>query len=236
MPEPAGRELPPLPVAPAKTLANGLDVLAAAVAAGAAGRTVSELARDTGLHRTVVHRLVVTLADRRLLRRLPGGRFAVGLGALDLAAAVHTDLQGASAGPLMALAEDLGATAHLSVLDGDHVVSVATHEPRTAHLHVAYRVGTRHRADVGAAGLAILLGRDARPHERPDVTTGRRRGYAVTVGEIQPGAWGLAAPVPYRTSPVDASVGVVALHPMDERRVAPAVLAAAAAVGAALAR
>ncbi len=213
----------------AKTLDNGLRVLDAAALAGRPGLTVAELARDTGLDRTVAHRLVITLCRRHLLRRTEDGRYVVGFGVLDLAAAVRPDLQRAAAGVLLHLADEVGATAHLSVLDGDDVVSVATYEPRSTSIHVAYRVGTRHPADRGAAGMAVLIGRPARRGERREITAGRRRGYATSRGEIQAGAWGLSAPV-IRSGVgrlADASVGVIALRAMAEPDVAPHVLAAA---------
>jgi hypothetical protein len=51
--------------------------------------------------------------------------------------------------------------------------------------------------------------------------------------ELQPGAYGVAAPLP--AGGVEGSVGVVALTALDDARVGPAVVAAARAVGAALA-
>ena len=211
----------------ARTLDNGLAVLGA-LARASGGRTVAELAREVGLDRTVVHRLVASLAYRRLAARRPDGRYEVGAGVLDLAAAVRDDLQSAAAAVLPVLAERVGATSHVSVFDGDDVVSVAVAEPRGTAMHVAYRVGTRHRLDQGAAGLAILLAGPSRPAERRELRTARRNGYAVTRGEIEAGAWGLATPVRRAAAPVTASVGVVALRPMLVATVAPAVLEAAA--------
>jgi hypothetical protein len=54
-----------------------------------------------------------------------------------------------------------------------------------------------------------------------------------TAGELQSGAYGIAAPVP-GVPGLEASVGVVALGPLDPATAGPAVLAAAAAVGKAL--
>ncbi len=262
----------------ARTLDNGLAVLAALARTGG-GRTVAELAHEVGLDRTVVHRLVVSLAHGRLAARRADGRYEVGARVLDLAAAVRTDLRYAAEAVLPALAERLGATSHVSVRDGDEVVSVAVVEPRSTAMHVAYRVGTRHRVDQGAAGLAILLAAPPRPGERRELRAARRNGglavsargvlplagydptpratvdyrttavaagdwipwgalesvredgYAVTRGEIEVGAWGLAAPVPQGAAPVTASVGVVALRPLTTATVTPAVLEAAAALG-----
>ena len=51
--------------------------------------------------------------------------------------------------------------------------------------------------------------------------------------ELQPGAYGVAAPLP--AGAVEGSVGVVALAELDEDRVGPAVVTAAREIGNALA-
>jgi DNA-binding IclR family transcriptional regulator len=186
------------------------------------GRSVSELAAELGTSRAVVYRLVTALEAHAMVRRPPGeraGRVRLGLGLLDLARRVLPELREAARGPLRTLAERAGATAHLTVLDGDDALAVAVVEPSWTEFHVAYRVGTRHPVDRGAAGRAILLGRA--PATGADV--------AVTVGELQSGAHGVAAPV--RDVPgLEASVGVVALADLDTASVGPAVVEAAAAL------
>ena len=91
-------------------------------------------------------------------------------------------------------------------------------EPSWTDFHVSYRVGARHPLTQGAAGKAIGL------VERDEAA------YAVTSGELQTGARGLAAPV-RGVEGLRASVGVVTLDgAIDEDVVAPQVIAAAAAV------
>jgi DNA-binding IclR family transcriptional regulator len=122
---------------------------------------------------------------------------------------------------LRGLAEHVGATAHLTVADGDEAQAVAVVEPSWTDFHVAYRVGSRHPLRRGAAGKAILL--------RPDAGVQ----WAVTTGELQPGAHGVAAPV--RGVPgLRASVGVVALQPLEAGKIGPLVVAAARSVATAL--
>jgi hypothetical protein len=94
-------------------------------------------------------------------------------------------------------------------------------EPTWTDVHVAYRAGTRHALDRGAAGRAIVLGREGGD------------GWVSSRSELQPGAYGVAAPLP--AGEVEGSVGVVALTDLDEERVGPAVVAAAGGVGDALA-
>ncbi|MEZ5096884.1 MAG: hypothetical protein R2731_12665 [Nocardioides sp.] len=124
---------------------------------------------------------------------------------------------------LRRLADRLGATAHLTVAEGDEALALAVVEPSRTMFHVAYRVGTRHPVTHGAGGRAILLAR-----------RGERAAYAVSSGELQTGARGLAAPI-RGVEGLAASVGIVTLgEEIDTRRVAPSVLEAAGEIAAAL--
>jgi DNA-binding IclR family transcriptional regulator len=201
-----------------QALDRGLRLLAL-LADAEHGRSVSELATALGTSRAVVYRLVTALEAHGMVRRPADGRVRLGLGLLDLARRVLPELREAAPVPLRGLAERVGATAHLTVLDGDDALAVAVVEPSWTDYHVAYRVGTRHALARGAAGRAILLGRDPAAAEA----------YVATAGELQPGAHGLAAPV--RGVPgLEASVGVVALGDLDAATAGPAVVDTAAAV------
>ncbi|HSF26672.1 MAG TPA: IclR family transcriptional regulator, partial [Actinomycetes bacterium] len=94
-------------------------------------------------------------------------------------------------------------------------------EPSWTDFHVAYRVGSRHRLDRGAAGRAILAAR-----------TGGET-VVVSDGELQAGAQGVAAALT-GLPVIEASVGVVALSALDVATVGPRVRAAADAVAVAL--
>jgi DNA-binding IclR family transcriptional regulator len=122
---------------------------------------------------------------------------------------------------LRRLAEDIGATAHLTIAEGDEAVALIVVEPTWTQFHVAYRVGSRHPLGRGAAGRAILAGRRGEP------------GAVLSAGELQPGAHGVAVPV-LGVEGLEASLGVVALTPLDETAVGPRVLAAATEVVRAL--
>lgn len=191
-----------------------------------------ELADALGVHRAVVYRLVATLELHGLVRRDDEGRHRLGTGILALARGVDADLQSAALPVLAQLAEELEATATLTVADGEEAVALLVVEPTRAAMHVAYRAGRRHPLRLGASGKAILAGRPAVAREPREVALARERGYASSAGEIQPGAVGIAAPVVV-DGRSDASVGAVSLSPFD-RRAAEAVRAAARAVAAAL--
>ncbi|MBZ5732932.1 helix-turn-helix domain-containing protein [Nocardioides sp. TRM66260-LWL] len=211
-----------MPTETSQTLDRGLRVLGA-LAAAPDGLTVTELASTLGVNRTIVYRLVTTLEQHALVRREPGGRIQVGLGVLHLASAVHPVLREAAVPVLRELADAVGCTAHLTVADGGEALAIAVVEPTRTDFHVSYRVGTRHPLEAGAAGKAILLGREPEPSAP----------YVTTVGELQRGARGIAAPL--GSDALEASVGVVTLGEVDEDEVGDAVLDAARHLAAVLA-
>jgi DNA-binding IclR family transcriptional regulator len=204
----------------AQTLDRGLRLLRL-VAETPGGLTVTEAANRLGVGRAVVYRLVGPLTDHGMLRRDESGRLRLGLGVLRLAQRAQPLLADAALPALRKLAEQVGATAHLTVAEGSEGVAVAVVEPSWTSLHVAYRTGSRHPLDRGAAGRAILAGRAG------------ATGPVASSGELQPGAYGVAAPV-LGVPGLEASVGVVALAPLATDPVGEHVVNAAAAVAAAL--
>lgn len=203
------------------TLERGLALLAAVAEAQAEAPTVSDLAGAIGASRAAVYRLLVPLVERGLVRR-EGSRVRLGLGLLGLAANVLPQVRMVALPVLRALAEEVGATAHLTVADGGEAQAVATVEPSWSAYHVAYRVGTRRPLGQGAAGRAMSL-----PASGPF--------WVSASGELDVGAYGVAAPV--RGVPeLRASVGVITLAKPDDATVGPLVLRAAVALAAALTR
>jgi DNA-binding transcriptional ArsR family regulator len=202
-----------------RTLDRGLRLLEL-LAARDDTATVTELAEALGVARPVVYRLLATLADHGLAVADDGRGYRAGLGLARLTGHVVPALRAAAEPHLRALADEVGATAHLTMAQGDEGVAVVVVEPSAMTVHVAYRTGTRHPLDRGAAGRAILGARGGRP----------RRWY-VTSGELESGATGLA--VPLGLGGVEASVGVVTLGTIAERTIGPAVVRTAASVRAA---
>ncbi|CAM3008071.1 helix-turn-helix domain-containing protein [Skermania piniformis] len=204
----------------AQTLARGLDVLDA-VAASTRGLTLTELGERLSVGRTVTHRLVSTLVERRLLYRGDGGRYLIGVGAARLIRSIQQTLRDAARAELDLLAADLGATAHLAVAEGDEAVAVAVAEPLHTTFHIAYRTGTRTPLGVGALGAALLAARSG------------RAGTFESEGQLTPGAKGVVAAVPGMVG-LPCAVGVVTLAPVDTSTWHARVAAAAAAIGASL--
>ncbi len=196
----------------------------------AAGSTITELATLLGVGRPVVYRLVATLEEHHLVSRDADGKVRLALGISRLAAAVTPIVRNEARPVLRELADAVGATAHLTIAEGDEALALVVVEPSWTDLHVAYRSGARHRLDQGAAGRAILAGRAG------------RSGVVATDSELQAGAHGLAVPIVLSSSgqadgandapapAVEASVGVVSLEPLDARTVGPRLQRAARAL------
>jgi DNA-binding IclR family transcriptional regulator len=191
------------------------------------GLNRSEIARAMAIDRTAAYRLLRTLEAHHLVSRDDAGRYQLGLGLIELHLGVQPNLRAAAAQQLQMLANSCGATAFVTMVDGEDGVVVSVVEPAQSGAHVAYRVGVRHPLDRGAPGLAILASRPQQPGERTAVEQARKAGYAVTSGELQPGAWGLAAPIRLSEQPADASVGIVTLTRPEVESLAPRVIAAA---------
>lgn len=213
------REVPAGTKESSLTLERGLSLLQAVADAESEAPTISDLAASIGVSRAAVYRLLGPLQSRGLVRR-EGSRVRLGLGVLWLAGRVLPQLRVASTPALRGLAEKVGATAHLTVADGSEAQAVAVVEPSWTSYHVSYRVGTRHPIQRGAAGRAV------------DLPVGAPR-WISSSGDLQQGAFGVAAPV--RGVPgLRASVGVVALQPIAADEIGPMVVEAAEAVAEAL--
>ena len=200
-----------------QTLDRGLRALTL-IASAEKGLSVTELASQLGVGRTVAHRLLATLELHGLVRRDSSSKARPGFGLLPLAAQVQPLLRESAIPVLRELAEAVGATAHLSVLDGNEAVAVAVVEPSWTDYHVAYRLGSRHPAELGAGGRALTT------------LSGQ---WVVSSGELQPGAHGIAARLPSGPGLV-ASIGVVALSELDAAVVGPQVIGAARSIAARL--
>lgn len=217
-----------------QTLDRGLAVLEA-VSEAPEPLSVGDLVERTGLHRSIVYRMVRTLEHRSLISRGEDGRYRPGARLAVLARSVFPSLRTAAAQPLVELSRQTGMTAFLVVPEGDLAVTLDVEEPRRSIAHVAYRPGVHHPLTAGAPGLAILAGRQPVEGERPEVVEARERGWARSHGEVIPGYRSCAAPVRSQTGECVGAVCVVYVGEVPAEEVAPAVLAAAGATEDALA-
>jgi DNA-binding IclR family transcriptional regulator len=215
----------------AQTLARGLRVLDI-LAVAARPLTIAEVCVALEVHRSIGYRLVRTLEDSALVVRNSAGLLTLGPHIATLARGVASDLQSEAPAVLQVLADNLGMTAFLVVLDRTECVTLVTVEPRTAVASIAQRPGSTHSVSVGAPGIAIqsllssndraTLGLDS--PEPAEVTATRRAGTARSHGEVIAGVTAIAAPV---GGAVRAAVAVLFVGRDEEQGVAPAVIAAA---------
>ena len=215
------------------TLERGLRVLTV-LADHPDGLSVSHLAREMSTHRAGIYRLLGPLSDQRLVVRGEDGRFRLGVGLLELASGVRARLQEIALPELQALADELGATAALTLRDGEQAVVAAVCEPRNSDIHIAYRPGLRHRLDQAASGIAILAAMPPRAGERRAVGQARARGWSHSSGELLAGATGVGAAIAPGDGGVEASVSVVWIGERDESETAIRVVAAASRIAAGL--
>ena len=218
----------------AQTLARGLSALEM-VATAENGMTVQEVAERLGVHRTIASRLLGALARHRLIARDAGGRYRVGSGLIALARQYEPTLKAAANGILRRLADKAGATALVTVHDGDSAVAVAVAEPAGLVARLVYRPGHRSPLDRGAAAYALRSQLPPEPGEPPGVARARRDSYAIAHGEVTAGAYGVAAPIPRARGERPACVLLITVDRQLAESALPAVTDAARQVSALLA-
>lgn len=219
-----------------------LDKAAVVLASLEAGpQSLAGLVAATGLPRPTAHRLAMALEHHRLVARDLHGRFILGPRCGELAAAAGEDRLLAAASPVLtALREATGESTQLYRRQGDQRVCVASAD-RLTGLRDSVPVGSVMSMQAGSAAQVLLAWEDpdrmraglegARFDAR--VLAGvRRRGWAQSVGEREPGVASVSAPVRGPSGRVIAAVSVSGpierLTRVPGRTHAPALLAAAA--------
>jgi DNA-binding IclR family transcriptional regulator len=177
-----------------QTLARGLTVLQV-VATSRRGLTVQEVASHIGVHRTIAHRLLSTLAQFRLVAKGEDGRYRSAAGLAVLGASFDNNVRQLSLPTLRALADELGSTVSLLVAEGDQQVAIAVIVPNNVFYQLSFHEGSRYPLERGAAGIALLASMPPRPDERDLVQQARQQGWMITHGEVEPNTYGLAVPV-----------------------------------------
>jgi len=187
-----------------QTLSRGIQILGI-VADAREPLSIDEIARLLEVHRSVAYRLLRTLEDHSLVVRDSAGRVSLGARMAALAAGVAHDVQAEALPELTAVANELGMTCFLAVLDREECITIASVEPRHTVASVAQRPGARHPITAGAPGKAILsiLHADEWPSEAPDrlrveVALAAARGYATSHDEVIPTVRAVAVPLALR--------------------------------------
>jgi DNA-binding IclR family transcriptional regulator len=128
------------------------------IAAGHSVANQARAAREIGINRTTLLRILHTLQDEGLIESQPeSGNFVLGTGVLELAGRKISSLDVAHvAAPVLArLAARLGLSCHLGVLEGREILYVVRQAPNVP-LVSNVQVGTRLPAHAATMGRAIL--------------------------------------------------------------------------------
>ncbi|MGA4507664.1 IclR family transcriptional regulator [Propionibacteriaceae bacterium G1746] len=218
-----------------------LDKAALVLSALEAGpTTLAGLVTSTGLARPTAHRLAVALEHHRLVGRDLQGRFVLGPRLAELAAAAGEDRLLATAGPILARLRDItGESAQLFRRQGDVRICAAAAE-RPSGLRDTVPVGSSLTMTAGSAAQVLLAWEDAERMQRGlnqsnfsavALAGVRRRGWAQSVAEREPGVASVSAPVRAPSGKVIAAVSVSG--PIERLTRQPGRLHAAAVMSAA---
>ncbi|HEX6399278.1 MAG TPA: IclR family transcriptional regulator [Actinomycetota bacterium] len=221
-------------------------VILSAVEAGA--RSFTDIVAATGLARSTTHRLILGLEDHGLLVHVGGLGYALGPRLLALATTAARDLplRELAHPALERLAGSTGESAQLYVREGDRRVCVDAVES-DRELRTIVEVGAALPLDKGSAGKVFLAWGTERDRARlaedagrlpQQVATTRRRGWADSVEEREPGVASVSAPVFGPGGALVAAVSVSGpasrLGQLRAKRYAPAVVEAAREIERAL--
>lgn len=204
----------------AVTPSSGIGVLDKAVAVLQAVAEepcgLAELCARTGLPRATAHRLAVGLEAHRLLRRAPDGRWRPGTALAELAGGVTDPLLDAASSILPKLRDITGESVQLYRRDGVQRICVSTAEPPSG-LRDTVPVGARLPMTAGSGAKVLAAWADPQTQrtilaeavygERTLLEV-RRRGWAQSVAEREPGVASVSAPVRDSTGAVVAAVSV----------------------------
>ena len=177
-----------------------------------------DLAGRLGLHKSTIHRLLVVLEGQRFVRKTLQGKYGLGMKLIEMGSRAVEQLDlGAHALPfLQKLVDETGETAHICVLSGVEMMSIAN-VPGRWTLRTPSTVGRRTQTyctSVGKACIAFLPADDldnliARleftKNTHRTITTAsdlkaelarvRRRGFAVDDEEVEEGLRCVGAPI-----------------------------------------
>lgn len=223
----ATRKAPAVPlVSAAVRVLAVLDQLSRQRAVG-----LEELSRQLKLAKPTVYRFLLTLQELGYARRIDGERWAMSMKMFNMGSRAldHLDLHAAARPIAEQLAEELGETVHMGVLDGDSAVYVLKIESKYT-IRMYSRVGRRMPLYCTAIGKVLLAWMT--PAERDEALEGvrlvafnprtittraaldaavaqvRQQGYAVDDEEREDGVHCIGAPVFDYTGAVVAAISV----------------------------
>ena len=222
------------------TFVNGLALLEALALANEP-MGVTELGRALQLNKSMVHRLLRTLAAHGYVHNVGGtGRYEITLKLWELGVAVvnKLDVKSVAIEAMKQLVGATGETAHLSILNQGEVIFIdKVDSPQPVRAYAS--IGGRAPAYCVSAGKVLIafgppslvdaLARDLRSYTAHTITDPdelkrelervRQNGYAVNYGEWNAGVGGVAAPIRDSGGQVIAALGMSA--PLDRLKTRP---------------
>jgi DNA-binding IclR family transcriptional regulator len=177
---------------------------------------LADLCARTGLPRATAHRLAAGLETHRLLARDDAGCWLLGPALSELSAGVRDPLLAAGAAVLPGLRETTGESVQLYRREGTTRVCVVALEP-PAGLRDTVPVGARLPMTAGSGARVLLAYSDPATQQtvlpsavftERALADVRRRGWAQSAAEREPGVASVSAPVRDRTGAVVAAVSV----------------------------
>lgn len=216
-----------------QTISRAAAVLRA-LARGAQGRRLTDVALEIGLTKPTVLRLLRALEGEGLAFADPAGAWRLGLGLVTLgAAAANRDgLRQLASDALNRIATRTEDTAFFSVREGAEIMCVDRQEGPFPIRTLLLAAGQRRPLGIGAAGMAVLafLDDDERcgaleavaprlkewPGHTPEllrkrIRAARRCGYALNDGQIMAAMWAVGVPVRDGSARVVAALSVAAI-------------------------
>ena len=183
---------------------------------------LADLATATGLPRPTTHRLAMALVSRRYVERDDAGRFGLGARLAELAGSRGDDWLVTVAAPVLTRLRDrTSESAQLYRRRGHERLCVATVEPSSG-LRDSVPAGTSLPMTAGSAAQvlcawdspetshALVTGAKFTPH---DLARVRKRGWAHSAAEREPGLASISAPVFDADGEVLAAISISG--PMD---------------------
>ena len=179
--------------------------------------TLAGLVAATGLARPTAHRLATALEHHRFVARDLNGRFILGPRIKELAGAAGEDKLLSIANPiLIALRDATKESAQLYRRRGDQRICVAAAERMTG-LRDTVPVGVGLTMGAGSAAQILLAWEEPDQLHRglkgakftvTDLSGVRRRGWAQSLGEREPGVASVSAPIRGANGKIIAAVSI----------------------------
>ena len=179
--------------------------------------TLAGLVAATGLARPTAHRLATALEHHRLVARDLNGRFILGPRITELASAAGEDKLLSIANPiLIALRDATKESAQLYRRQGELRICVAASERMTG-LRDTVPVGAGLTMSAGSAAQILLAweepdrlhrGLQGATFTATDLSGVRRRGWAQSLGEREPGVASVSAPIRGANGKIVAAVSI----------------------------